>query len=94
MTETDRDARIDAEVRAIREEYAEEEAEAAEAEIAERSAALDVPLNLRITKDLDARLRRQATAEQIPTSAQVRRLLRRAMHEHRVGGLSWWRLPG
>lgn len=61
MTETDRDARIDAEVRAIREEYAEEEAEAAEAEIAERSAALDVPLNLRITKDLDARLRRQAT---------------------------------
>ncbi len=94
MTETDRDARIDAEVRAIREEYAEEEAEAAEAEIAERSAALDVPINLRITKDLDARLRRQATAEQIPTSALVRRLLRRATHEHRVGGLSWWRLPG
>jgi hypothetical protein len=88
VTETDRDARIDAEVRAIREEYAEEEAEAAEAEIAERSAALDVPLNLRITKDLDARLRRQATAEQIPTSALVRRLLRRAMHEHRVGGLT------
>ena len=88
MTETDRDLRIDAEVRAIREEYAEEEAEAAEAVIAERSAALDVPLNLRITKDLDARLRRQATAEQIPTSALVRRLLMRAMHEHRVGGLT------
>ena len=67
---------------------AEEEAVAAEAEIAEKAAALDVPLNLRITKDLDNQLRRQATAEQIPTSALVRRLLTRAVGEHRAGGLT------
>jgi len=47
---------MDAEVQAIREQYAEEEAEAAETEIAEKAAALDVPLNLRITKDLDNQL--------------------------------------
>lgn len=74
--------RIDAEVRALREEYAEKEAETAETEIAGKSAALDVPLNLRITKDLDAQLRRQASAEQIPTSALVRRLLTPRRTEH------------
>ncbi len=79
---------MDAEVAAIREQYAEEEAEAAEAEIAEKTAALDVPLNLRITKDLDSQLRQQTTAEQIPTSALVRRLLIRAVGEHRPGGLT------
>jgi len=68
--------------------WPEEEAEAAEAEIAEKAAALDVPLNLRITKDLDSQLRRQATAEQIPTSALVRRLLIRAVAKHRTGGLT------
>lgn len=88
MTEAGRDRRIDAEVRAVREEYAEEEAEAAEAEIGEMNAALDVPLNLRITKDLDAQLRRRATAEQIPTSALVRRLLTRAVHDQPPGGLT------
>jgi predicted HicB family RNase H-like nuclease len=81
MSEDDRRARIDAEVRAIRDEYADEEAEAAEAEIAERNAALDVPLNLRIDKDLDTRLKQQAAAAQIPTSALVRRLLRQAVHD-------------
>jgi len=60
---------------AILAEYAEEEAEAAEIEVAEKAAALDVPLNLRITKGLDAQLRQRAAAEQIPTSALVRRLL-------------------
>ena len=69
------DTRIEAEVRAIREEYADEEAEAAEIEIAGNAAALEVPLSLRITKDLDRELRRRAAAEQIPTSALVRRLL-------------------
>ena len=64
---------------AILAEYAEEEAEAAEIEVAENAAALDVPLNLRITKSLDAQLRRRAAAEQIPTSALVRRLLTRAV---------------
>ena len=68
--------------RSILDEYAEEEAEAAEAEIAEKNAALEVPLNLRIDKDLDRHLRRRAAAEQIPTSALVRRLLRQAIHEH------------
>ncbi len=68
--------------RTILAEYAEEEAEAAEAEIAEKNAVLDVPLNLRIDKDLDGHLRRRAAVEQIPTSALVRRLLRQAVHEH------------
>jgi hypothetical protein len=62
VSERERETRIDAEVRAAREEYAEEEAEAAEAEIAEQNAALDVSLNLRITRGLDARLRRRAPA--------------------------------
>lgn len=74
------DVTIDAEVRAIRDEYADEEAEAAEIEAAENAAALDVPLSLRITKELDGQLRRRAAAEQIPTSALVRRLLNQAMH--------------
>lgn len=64
---------------AILAEYAEEEAEAAEIEVAENAAALDVPLNLRITKSLDAQLRRRAAAEQIPISALVRRLLTRSV---------------
>ena len=81
MSEHERDARVDAEVQAIRAEYAEEEAEAAEAEIAERQAALDVPLNLRIDRDLDAQLKRRAAAAGIPTSALVRRLLRQALHD-------------
>ena len=81
MSEDERSARIDAEVQAIRAEYAEEEAEAAEAEIAERNAALDVPLNLRIDRHLDEQLKRQAAAAQIPTSALVRRLLRQAVHD-------------
>ncbi|MGH3503588.1 MAG: ribbon-helix-helix protein, CopG family [Nocardioidaceae bacterium] len=81
MTNHDRDARVDAEVQAIRAEYAEEEAEAAEAEVAEHETALDVPLNLRIDRHLDAQLKREAAAAQIPTSALVRRLLRQALQE-------------
>ena len=73
MSEQERETRIDAEVRAAREEYAEEEAEAAEAEIAEQNAALDVPLNLRITRGLDGRLRR---------------LLTQTVHDYRGGGLT------
>jgi hypothetical protein len=60
----------------VREEYAEEEAEAAEIEAAENTAALDVAFSLRITKELDAQLRQRAAAEQLPPSALVRRLLR------------------
>lgn len=79
MTRNGRDRRVADEVEAIRAEYAEEEAEAAEAEIAERSVALDVPLNLRIDKVLDAELRQRAAAAQLPVSALVRRLLRDAI---------------
>lgn len=70
--------RVADQVDAIRAEYADEEAEAAEAEVAERNAALDIPLNLRIDKDLDAQLKQRAAQAQIPVSALVRRLLREA----------------
>ncbi|MBA2573518.1 MAG: ribbon-helix-helix protein, CopG family [Actinomycetota bacterium] len=73
---------------AILAEVAQEEAESAEAEIAEKASALDTPLHLRIDRELDARLRRQAAAEHIPTSALVRRLLRQAVHERPVGELT------
>ncbi|MGI9156936.1 MAG: alpha-hydroxy-acid oxidizing protein [Marmoricola sp.] len=81
MSEDEHAIRIAAEVQVVRDEYAEEEAEAAEAEIAQRNATLDVPLNLRIDKELDAQLKRQAAAAQIPTSALVRRLLRQAVQD-------------
>lgn len=81
MTEHDRETRVDTEVRAIRAEYADEEAEAAEAEAYEAAAALEVPLNLRIDRKLDSQLKQRAAAAQIPTSALVRRLLRQAMRE-------------
>ncbi len=68
---------------AIRAEVAQEEAKAAEAEVAERAAALDVPLHLRIDRELDAQLRRQAAEAQLPTSALVRRLLRQAVQQPR-----------
>ncbi|MGH3501094.1 MAG: ribbon-helix-helix protein, CopG family [Nocardioidaceae bacterium] len=80
MTNKDQNPqRVAHEVDAIRDEYADEEAEAAEAEVAERNAALEIPLNLRIDKDLDTQLRHQAAAAQIPVSALVRRLLREAI---------------
>ncbi|MGH3720033.1 MAG: hypothetical protein ACRDRI_14570 [Pseudonocardiaceae bacterium] len=68
-----------AEVRAVREEYGEEEAEAAEIEAAENAAALDVAFSLRITRELDTQLRARATAEQVSPSALIRRLLRDAL---------------
>lgn len=80
MTTDHRDARIAAEVRAARQEYADEEAEAAEMEIAEKNAALTIPLNLRIDAALDSQLKQRAAAAQIPTSALVRRLLREALN--------------
>lgn len=66
-------------------EVASEEAEAAEAEAAKKADNLDVPLHLRIDRELDARLRQRAASEHIPTSALVRRLLRQAVHEEPVG---------
>src|ERR1035437_9521307 len=69
-------------------EVAQEEAEAAEAEIAETASTLDIPLHLRIDRELDAQLRQRAAAEHIPTSALVRRLLRQTVREHESGGLT------
>ena len=68
---------------AIRAEVAEEEAEAIEVEIAEKAGALEVPLHLRIDRELDTALRRRAAEAQIPTSALVRRLLREAIQGQR-----------
>lgn len=85
MTETTddvRDARR-ARHRAIRAEVAQEESAAAEADVTERAAALDVPLHLRIDRELDAQLRRQAAEAHVPTSALVRRLLRQAVQAPR-----------
>lgn len=73
------DGELDAEVRAVRDEYAEEEAETAEVEAAENAAALDVALSLRIDRELDVVLRRRAAQEQISPSALVRRLLRESL---------------
>lgn len=75
----DQDAARRARHAAIRAEYADEEAEAAELEAAQNAAALDVPLNLRITQRLSVMLRQRAAAENIPTSALVRRLLTTAV---------------
>lgn len=90
MTDTTEKSRIARRARheAILAEVAQEEAEAAEADIAEKSSALDMPLHLRIDRELDAQLRQRAAAEHIPTSALVRRLLRQAVHERRPGGLT------
>lgn len=84
------DARVARRVRheRIRAEVASEEAEALEAEAAEAADTLDVPLHLRITRGMDAELRARATAERIPTSALVRRLLTQAAHDYPAGGLT------
>ena len=73
---------------AIRTEVAEEEMEAVEADIAERAGALDVPMHLRIDRELDGELRRRAADEHIPTSALVRRLLRQAVGDSQRNSLT------
>ncbi len=85
MTETTdgvRDARR-ARHHAIRAEVAQEESEAAKAEVAENAAALNVSLHLRTDREFDAQLRRQAAEAHVPTSALVRRLLRQAVQAPR-----------
>jgi len=74
----DDDATAD-EIRAVREEYADEEAEAAETEAAENAAALDVSFSLRITKELETQLKLRAAVEQVSPSALVRRILRKTL---------------
>lgn len=83
MTDISETARADRRARhdAIRAEVAVEEAEAAEAEAGEKASALDVPMHLRIDRELDEQLRRQANGEGIPISALVRRLLRQATQQ-------------
>jgi len=90
MTDTTKGARVARRTRheAILAEVAQEEAEAAEAEVAEKANTLDVPLHLRIDRELDAELRRRAIAEHIPTSSLVRRLLRQSVHEQGIGVLT------
>jgi len=73
------DDAIAADVRRVREEYADEEAEAAEREAAENAAVLDVSLSLRITRELDDALKRRSAEEHISPSALARRLLRQAL---------------
>ncbi|MFD2421533.1 hypothetical protein ACFSXZ_34905 [Amycolatopsis pigmentata] len=73
---------------AIRAQIADEEIEATEAEVAENAAALDVSLHLRISRSLDAELRRRAADEHIPTSALVRRLLTQAVHRRDSSGIT------
>ena len=87
MTDITEEARAARRARheAILAEVAQEEAEA---EIAEKASTLDIPLHLRIDRELDEQLRRRAAAEHIPISALVRRLLRRAVHEHSLAGLT------
>jgi hypothetical protein len=71
MTETTDKPRAARRVRheAIRAEVAQEETEAVEADIEERAGALDVPMHLRIDRELDVELRRRTADEHIPTSA-------------------------
>jgi ribbon-helix-helix CopG family protein len=90
MTDTTEEARTARRAwhEAILAEVAQEEAEAAEGEIAEKASTLDIPLHLRIDRELDEQLRQRTAAEHIPTSALVRRLLRRAVHKDLPAGLT------
>ncbi|WP_131770209.1 ribbon-helix-helix protein, CopG family [Candidatus Protofrankia californiensis] len=63
---------------AIRAEYAVEEAEAAGAEALENEQAV---VSVRVPASLAETLRARAAAEHIPTSALIRRILTRAVHE-------------
>jgi hypothetical protein len=72
------DASTAEEIAAVRAEYAEEEAEAAEREAAENAGALEISLSLRITRELDLAIKRRAAQEHISPSALIRRLLRQA----------------
>jgi predicted DNA binding CopG/RHH family protein len=62
-----------------REDLAEDEAEAIAADIAENEQAA---LSLRVPSSLSAALKARAAAEQIPTSALVRRILTQALEQH------------
>ncbi|SBW22932.1 hypothetical protein FDG2_3324 [Candidatus Protofrankia californiensis] len=63
---------------AIRAEYAAEEAEAAQVEALENEQAV---VSVRVPASLAETLKARAAAEHIPTSALIRRILTRAVHE-------------
>lgn len=63
---------------AIRDEYLDEEAEAAEAEALENDQAV---LSVRVPAALAETLKARAAQEQVPTSALIRRILVRAVRE-------------
>lgn len=63
---------------AIRAEYLDEEAEAAEAEALENDQAV---LSVRVPAALAETLKARAAQEQVPTSALIRRILVRAVRE-------------
>lgn len=72
------DAQTRARREAIRAEYAEEEAENAEAEALENEQSV---LSVRVPAQLARSLKDRAEAEHIPTSALVRRLLTEGVRE-------------
>jgi predicted DNA binding CopG/RHH family protein len=74
MTEKAVRARRDA----IRAEYMDEEAEAAEAEALENSQAV---LSVRVPSALAEMLKMRAAEQHVPTSALIRRILARAVQE-------------
>ncbi|MGH3694984.1 MAG: CopG family antitoxin [Pseudonocardiaceae bacterium] len=63
---------------AIRAEYMDEEAEAAEAEALENSQAV---LSVRVPTALAETLKMRAAEQHVPTSALIRRILTRAVRE-------------
>lgn len=65
---------------AIRAEYAEEEAENAEAEALENEQNEQAVLSVRVPAQLAESLKARASAEHVPTSALVRRILTQAVH--------------
>lgn len=88
MNTNDQDARVDMQVERIRAEYADEEAEAAQEEVAQHIGALDIPLNIRVDRDLHERLKERSRSERIPVSALVRGLLHRALDGPSGAGLT------
>lgn len=82
MTEITKNARAHRRAtRAIRAEVSIEETEAGRPEAVETTNTLDVPMHLRISRDRNAQLRNQASDGGIPTSALVRRLLRKPLRQ-------------
>ncbi|MGH3565479.1 MAG: hypothetical protein ACRDRH_05505 [Pseudonocardia sp.] len=93
MTSSDEEVRAARHARhdAILAEVAQEEAEAAEADIAEKAGALDMPLHLRIDRELDAQLPRRAAAEHIPPQRWSGACSGSSLDYHgvRVAALDW-----